>query len=1169
MKKVLIISGSIILCLLAALAGLVAIADIDDGANGSTLVFQSADASAEYNGTPLHAPEWKLVSGELKDGHVAKVSVTGSQTDVGEGKNTFTVSIFDKNGKNVSDQYEISMTEGTLSVYKRNVEFVANSLQKAYDGTPLTCDGYQILSGSILEGHRAVATCTGELTDVGVVESRAALVVFDENGNDVSANYELVGQPGTLTVIKRRLSLRSPSVERVYNGVALSADKISIVEGSLAPEQELISQSSAKLTGVGELSNKFTVTINDLLGNDVTDNYDIAYNFGVLRVLPSRITVFTGSDTKVYDGTEFDCQTFGITSGSVALGENLTAVFSTVARNVGIYENKATFSVVNAAGIDTTKNYIITVVNGTVEISERSLLLSSPDSHINFGDPLEEFEVSFLEGTELVEGHSLSVIYMGLPNGQETGENKFSAVVYDEKREDVTSNYNIKSFFGELTVSKTKITIKSPDLSKTYDGTPLVGNIADLEVDGEVLPGHTMQLNMTGERTNAGESKNSFSVKIFAADGTDVTDHYNIESVFGNLTVNKLEIVIKSGSAEQLYDPNKKLTCDSWEIVNRDSIQIPAGETVNVTVFGERLSVGESPNEFTVEIVDQNGESVIDNYNVVKSEGALVVIGDDPVETAPYTVLKVKTSITDRVYLRFMSYKDLVGRLEAKPYSEMLDSKYSYGYLSGTSLKNSGESAKKIEIENYRPHMYVLPSYPVMKEGDYLLPTNDVINLNEHDGSYSLHYYSYAGYGQGLEPVPDEYKDEELAYRQYVYDNYLDIDSKTEEFMIELINENQFSKDDSDIIFKVSKYIMGAAKYDLSVADRLDKEDDMIIAFLTTYKKGVCRHYAAAATAMFRTLGIPARYTVGFAANTTAGKWVEVTNMDAHAWVEVYVNGIGWITVEVTGSDQEKETLSLKPVTEYYKYNGEVHEHSGTIQGWDKYQKKGFTIEATIEGESAEVGWTDVYITSIKIFDPYHNDVTDQFRIICNKGRIQTYLYEITIKSDGMRKEYDGSELTYSSYSVKSNTYTGSDHNITVNCTGKITNVGTATNNFSVTITDQYGNNITDHYHISKDYGVLEVYARLLNVIVENASKHFDGTPLESDVYRIEDPNQLVSGHYIGKIEITGSQTKVGISDNEITEIKIYALIDGEPDPVDVTHNYAITGKSGTLRVYP
>ena len=1348
MKKVLIILGSIILCLLAASAVAVAVADIDGGSNGITLVFKSADASAEYDGTALVAPEWELTSGALEEGHVAKVSVTGSQTDVGEGKNTLSVVILDDDGDDVTDRYTITLNEGTLSVNKRSVEFVAKSSQKTYDGTALKCDGYEIIGGSILDSHRAVATYTGELTDAGVVECRASLTIFDESGNDVSGNYNFVSHPGTLTVVKRRLSLKSATVERVYNGVALSSDKVSIIEGSLAPEHEMVSKTSSRLTGVGELTNKFTATIRDLSGNDVTGNYDIEYHYGMLRVFALRITVYTGSDTKVYDGTEFACDTFGISSGNVAVGESLSAVFSTVARNVGIYENKATFSVVNAAGIDTTKNYIITVVTGTVEILERSLILSSPDdSKIYDGLPLTREEITYLEDTTLADGHTLSVIYTGSQLEQGTSKNEFSAIVYDETGEDVSSNYDIKTFFGDLTVSKVSITLRSPDIIGEYNGTAYSSSVDDLVILGSVMPGHRMEIDVTGERISAGIADNSFDVKIFAENGTDVTDNYEIIKNYGTITVTKRTLIITTPTIDVVYDATEKfclpedctvtgelapgdeltlvlpqrhtsvftgkntvtvnlerngidvsdnyeitvsegdftvhpltlsigtetrhqiynkiallapnspgwfylsdarpaqghvmgvpefvssirevgsrenkvvmeiydettgenvtrnynfvyeygsliitpfrieiktgnaekdydgtpLTYDHWELLVPElESDLPTGDVLDVLVFGERLSVGESPNKFTVDVLNEYGESVVSNYDIVMHPGALVVKGDNPVENTPMCVMKVKSTSSGRVYLRYMSYLDAVKEYEAKPYDGMLDSKYSYNYLSGTSVKNAVD-ADMIQIENYMSNMYVLPAYPVMEERDYPLPTNDVIYSNNHDGSYSLLYYHYSGYGDELGPVPSEYTEEEKLYRDFVYANYCDVgDYDTERFMAEIIDKYQFNKDDDDIVSTVASYIMNAAAYDKSVANQLDQEEDMIIQFLSVYKKGVCRHYAAAATAMYRALGIPARYTVGFAAEAVKGEWVEVTTDQAHAWVEVYIDGIGWIAVEVTGGDgsgnplppPSYNTITLKPVTEHYEYDGKVHKHTGKIQGFDNLKNMGYTIDAVVRGESSEVGWTNVYIDKVTIFDPEGNDVTSEFKITRSVGRMQVYLYKITIQSEGTSREYNGTKLTNSNYTILSGSHQSLAHKVKVECTGEITNIGRVTNYFKVTITDRSGNDITDQYYVSKKYGILEIYARQLHITVDDAKKTYDGVALVSTAYSIKDLSQLAIGQYVDDIIITGSQTNVGVSENKLTQIRVYTVVDNKI--IDVTNNYVITSTPGKLQV--
>ena len=77
--------------------------------------------------------------------------------------------------------------------------------------------------------------------------------------------------------------------------------------------------------------------------------------------------------------------------------------------------------------------------------------------------------------------------------------------------------------------------------------------------------------------------------------------------------------------------------------------------------------------------------------------------------------------------------------------------------------------------------------------------------------------------------------------------------------------------------------------------------------FLYDTKEGYSMHFAAAATMMFRMLGVPARYVVGYAAPkeifTTDGEGnytAVLEDSNAHAWVEIYQPFLGWTPVEVT-----------------------------------------------------------------------------------------------------------------------------------------------------------------------------------------------------------------------------------------------------------------------------
>jgi transglutaminase-like putative cysteine protease len=75
-----------------------------------------------------------------------------------------------------------------------------------------------------------------------------------------------------------------------------------------------------------------------------------------------------------------------------------------------------------------------------------------------------------------------------------------------------------------------------------------------------------------------------------------------------------------------------------------------------------------------------------------------------------------------------------------------------------------------------------------------------------------------------------------------------------------------------------------------------------LVDFVTRNRAGYCQHYAGTMALMLRFIGIPARVAVGFTSGTwseRAGEWT-VTNHDAHAWVEAWFEGYGWLPFDPT-----------------------------------------------------------------------------------------------------------------------------------------------------------------------------------------------------------------------------------------------------------------------------
>jgi transglutaminase-like putative cysteine protease len=73
-----------------------------------------------------------------------------------------------------------------------------------------------------------------------------------------------------------------------------------------------------------------------------------------------------------------------------------------------------------------------------------------------------------------------------------------------------------------------------------------------------------------------------------------------------------------------------------------------------------------------------------------------------------------------------------------------------------------------------------------------------------------------------------------------------------------------------------------------------------LVAFVLQTKTGYCQHFAGAMALMARMLGVPARVAAGFVSgHYVNGEW-QVTDHDAHTWVEVWFRGHGWLPFDPT-----------------------------------------------------------------------------------------------------------------------------------------------------------------------------------------------------------------------------------------------------------------------------
>lgn len=1201
--------GALIICIIAILAvtiGLTAGGVVD--LFSTTVTFRTGSATYEYDGLPKTLNQWSISKGALKKGHTAQVTVTGKQTEVGSSGNTMSVAIFDKEGNDVTNIYSIKYDIGDIKVTKRVLEIESIDAEKEYDGQPLIADGYTITNGTVAPKQTIVATVTGSITEIGETDNTFDVRIMQDDA-DVSDNYDIRLKTGKLAVTKRKVTVKTADAQKVYDGKPLFDHSWEITSGSLLDGHRLDVEVTGVITEIGITDNVATVYL-DAGDESMANNYELTVEFGKLKVALAEIGVKTGSKSKIFDNKPLVCEEYEIVGGELKRGHTLDVKFANDAVAAGTYDNEAQFFVYDENGNDITDLYIIDTEFGQLEILPLEVTFESEDESKEYdATPLEgNAETCKIIGGGLLDGHTVSFRMTGSQTDAGESDNTFIAIILDESGNNVTSSYIVNFVYGKLKVTPAPLVIKSGSASKTYDGKPLTCN----EVQAEPLPSSgglkgndyfdIDSIMFVNSQTDVGSIDNVVAnIVIRNEEGKDVTGNYDVTTVWGKLTVLKAKLQVRAGSKTKA-DDGEPLTCDEFFVEPEENVA--DGEIVDAVIEGEQVGVGTSDNVVvSVSITDASGNDKSFNYEITTKDGTLRITGDRPnapgLDTSGSTgggpegdesqekvvCMKIKSDKGGKIYLRIKSFGDYVGGWQtAQDFGSTLDGDYGFAYLTGTLLEDSGFVPSKIEIENYTPN-YLLPYYLSMQESAYEVQSNDIVFDGDTSQTYSALFYAF-DYVNDREKLVERttYTSQESAYYAFAQSVYTVMDDSTRAYMDQIIAENGFDKNDPDVIGKVASYVQSAAEYSMKYDRTLDSQPDVAVAFLRDYKQGVCRHYATAATMLYRALGFPARYTIGYAADAKAGKWTEVTGKQGHAWTEVYVQGVGWVEVEVTGGDSaggsgsgsgsgaENKGVTLTPTTLAKEYHKEAiyldASEIKTVTGFSNFEKMGYTYDVVCTGTLSQPGKGKSSIKSITIYDPAGNDVTETLSFNLQEGELQLYLYKATVTTEGAEKYYDGKELSNDNYTVEGLQLR---HVATVKTEKTQTTVGKIANDPTVSIVDEKGEDQTDYYKIDKVSGFLTVKARKLTITSASLTESFgnlNGEPLECDQCTYTKCNDekgegLAEGHTL-QVNITGSQDGFGMSDNTIESVVIV-----DQDGNDVTKYYALTLEEGKLIVMP
>lgn len=97
----------------------------------------------------------------------------------------------------------------------------------------------------------------------------------------------------------------------------------------------------------------------------------------------------------------------------------------------------------------------------------------------------------------------------------------------------------------------------------------------------------------------------------------------------------------------------------------------------------------------------------------------------------------------------------------------------------------------------------------------------------------------------------------------------------------------------------LKNHLLDGYNYSLDV-DYPPQGQDFVSHFLLDSKTGYCSYFASAMAVMARMVGLPSRYVEGYLVPERPGGSTTVLGKNAHAWVEIYFEGVGWLPFDPT-----------------------------------------------------------------------------------------------------------------------------------------------------------------------------------------------------------------------------------------------------------------------------
>ena len=411
------------------------------------LVIKLKDITKEYDGQPfVYDDSYEVVSGKLAFDDKLSISTLYSKSfygalNVGTYENRVVSSSLYNNSKDVSGKYNVTFETGNIIITQREITIKTPSKTKAYDGTYLQVNSAsecEVIKGSLASGHKLQVVSSASIKHVGTQLNDMNFMIVDKNGNDVTRNYIINFDYGTLEVVKKDIVVTLGTIEKPYDGSAYrDITSFDLSEKLFSGDriQVIAEAKDAKNVGTYDLE---IAEINFTSGYDggSIDDYNFIHESGKLKIIPRPVTISPLNYNITYGEYFKDTSFTNLFSVVEDLGAPCYDVSSLIDNSDVELEVK--FEDLNGKSVNPAKNYL--------NAGDYNIIITSHNSELN-----KNYDISYAPSTLRVNKRDVVLTAAKLPNKE------YDSTIFTYPNEqfnlyDANTDKEITGFSGQIFV---------------------------------------------------------------------------------------------------------------------------------------------------------------------------------------------------------------------------------------------------------------------------------------------------------------------------------------------------------------------------------------------------------------------------------------------------------------------------------------------------------------------------------------------------------------------------------------------------------------------------------------------------------------------------------------------------------------------------------------------